>query len=71
MKRTVKVLIEKDGAIRVDLSGFIGDDCLIEGERLKGILDELGLELKGEVERKPDHEMPYEVKEEHDSGHIV
>jgi hypothetical protein len=52
MAREVEVSIGKDGELRVEFSGFAGDECLDEAERLQAVLASLGLEIAVEALQK-------------------
>lgn len=49
MAKEVKVTVTRDGRVATELSGFLGDDCYDEAERLAEVLKRLGLylDLKG------------------------
>ncbi len=45
MAETIEVRIDELGRVRVEFSGFAGDLCLEEAERLQKVLSGLGLEV--------------------------
>jgi hypothetical protein len=62
MVRKVEFRIDNKGEIRTEFTGFLGQECYEEGERLRGLLIALGLELgPGQVRPKSETEMALEA----------
>jgi len=61
--KQVKAEINKDGKIRIEFIGFRGNECVEERERLRKIMQDLGviLEVK-EIRRKTEQEILSELK---------
>lgn len=45
MPREIVLKIRRDGGVETELSGFPGQDCIVEAEKLQRVLAELGLKL--------------------------
>ncbi len=45
MDQIITAHIDEDGNVKVDLTGFRGSDCLIEEERIRHLLQEMGLRM--------------------------
>ncbi|HHW25839.1 MAG TPA: hypothetical protein GXX23_00655 [Firmicutes bacterium] len=43
MSKRIDVEIGKNGELKLEYSGFVGEDCFVEAEALQGLLRELGL----------------------------
>lgn len=43
MSKKIDIEIGKNGQMKVEFSGFVGEDCLTEAEALQGMLREMGL----------------------------
>lgn len=46
--RSIDVAIDKDGKVHIKTSGFSGQTCLKEAERLIALLQQAGLDVKTE-----------------------
>jgi len=46
MVKVIDVIIDEDGKIKVDTSGFIGAFCVDESDKLLATLKELGVEIE-------------------------
>lgn len=58
MSRRIEVRVEGGGRIRADFSGFLGDDCYDEADRLSKVLATLGLAVQVSVSepKSPDRQ---------------
>jgi len=45
MAKVIRTIIDEDANISTDFSGFVGDECQVEEERLRQALASLGLVL--------------------------
>jgi len=63
---TTRVLITKDGKIVVEGIGYVGDQCLVDLQRLQQTLASLGVEAKIEMQqKKPEAYAMHEEAVEH------
>ena len=46
MKKTIKVIIDENGNLEADFSGFIGNECEGEEKRLRERLEQYGIVVK-------------------------
>lgn len=46
MGRQIEVRVDEGGRIRADFSGFLGEDCVDEADRLSKVLAALGLNVQ-------------------------
>ncbi len=67
MAKRVDVQVMKDGTFRAEFSGFAGDDCIDQAERLRAVLATLGLVVDPiAVERKDPSQIAIETGEDDD-----
>lgn len=52
MPKIIAVEIDDEGNVRVDVSGYVGDACLEDAARLQKALQQLGLQLKVQAEKR-------------------
>jgi len=52
MGRKITVTVERDGSVEADFSGFTGDDCVEEADRLAEVLSRFGLKVNPAEARK-------------------
>lgn len=69
MTKRVDVQVHKDGTLRAEFSGFAGDDCLDQAERLRAVLAGFGLLIDPVmVERKDPGQIAAELGEEDEAA---
>jgi len=69
MAKRVAVQVNKDGTIRAEFSGFAGDDCVDQAERLRAVLAGLGLLIDPiAVQRKDPGQIALETAEDESTG---
>ncbi|HDN17994.1 MAG TPA: DUF2997 domain-containing protein [Candidatus Bathyarchaeota archaeon] len=43
--REIRVTVGKDGKVKIDMIGYIGQSCLLDANRLIGLLKNLGVDV--------------------------
>lgn len=65
MSKRVDVQVQKDGTFRAEFSGFAGDDCIDQAEKLRSVLAGLGLLVDPiAIERKDPAQIAIETGED-------
>lgn len=54
MAKRVEIRVERDGTLRAEFSGFSGDDCIEQAERLQTVLAGLGLLVEPQAVQRKD-----------------
>jgi hypothetical protein len=61
----VDIQVQKDGTFRAEFSGFAGDDCIDEAEKLRSVLADFGVLVDPiAVERKDPAQIAIETGED-------
>lgn len=62
MAQKIEVEITSEGRLKMEFTGFAGDECYDEAERIEGMLAELGIRAKVlQTERKPGGQIEAEL----------
>jgi len=72
MPRKVDVRVDRDGHLKAEFSGFVGDECIDQAERLRAVLAGFGLLVEPlTVERKDPAQIALEVGEDEEAREAV
>jgi hypothetical protein len=56
--REVRAEIDKDGRVSIEFTGFVGDECVEERERLRKILLDFGVIIEArEIRKKSEYQL--------------
>lgn len=58
MSKSINTIIQPNGDVVADFSGFAGDDCVVEEERLRRELASLGLTLRIAEQQRHSRQAP-------------